>query len=92
MDTVKKVVYVVLLVLYIGYLAWACNHNLQEATTLLILTGLVALCIVYVQIRDHHGETIWLNFGKPTVKFLSKLWRVTRWYGNETEFVFSREK
>ncbi|XP_071825838.1 solute carrier family 28 member 3-like isoform X3 [Apostichopus japonicus] len=75
----KRTCYITIALFYLAYLVVICHRDVQEAGILLALTGIGVFCFVYNIIRDHHGETIWLNCGKPTTKFCNKLWKYAKW-------------
>lgn len=78
-NTIKYVIYAILLLGYIAYLAYACYRDLEAATVMLSLTGVILFLLIYAFIRDHFGETIWENCGSQTMQILYKIWGYGKW-------------
>ncbi|XP_038047159.1 solute carrier family 28 member 3-like isoform X2 [Patiria miniata] len=74
-----NVFYLVLLLVYLGYLVWACYYDFEEAMVLVIITG-IGLCLyMYSIIRDYYGKEIYSLTCKPAGNFVDKHWRYIRW-------------
>ena len=78
-SVITKIVAVVCLILYTVYFAFAINYSYELAETLIWITVLVVLCIVYVFIRDTFGDQISEHCLDPMINFISQRWSTLQW-------------
>lgn len=69
-------IWTIILLGYIGYLTYACFLNLNDATAVLSITGVVLFFYIYAFVRDHFGDIIWEKCCIPTSDILSAIWDV----------------
>lgn len=69
-------IWTIILLGYIGYLTYACFLNLNDATAILSITGVVLFFYIYAFVRDHFGDIIWEKCCIPTSDILSAVWDV----------------
>ena len=79
-SILKTVVYALLLITYTVYFAFALKFSVDMATSLIVLTSLVLLCLFYIYIRDHFGSQIYKHCLQPIDRCISRHWDTIKWY------------
>lgn len=74
-----KIVVFLCLVGYTVYFAFAISYNVQLAKSLIIITCVVILLIIYTFIRDKFGEQIYKNCWSPLTKPIANHWGTLQW-------------
>ncbi|XP_071506310.1 solute carrier family 28 member 3-like [Diadema antillarum] len=75
----KGVFAAILLIAYLIYLVFASIHDIKEAMTLLIITGVAVVLYTYTVIRDTSSDSFTENVVVPAEGCLDKAWPRLRW-------------
>lgn len=62
------------------YFGFAVAYDLELAVSLIVMTGIVIFCIIYVYIRNHFGEKIYNSCCLPIGVVWDRTWPTTKWY------------
>lgn len=76
---ISKCVMFVCLLAYTVYFGFAVSYSVEMARALIVITGIVLLCIVYVFVRDHYGQHIYMYCMEPVLNWLDTNWHVLKW-------------
>lgn len=78
-TTVKLVVTLILMALYIAYFVVAVNIDFDRARNLVYVTAFGLFCFLYWLLKKHCGRVIWKNCMKPIQMFVLKNWNFFKW-------------
>ncbi|XP_072045725.1 solute carrier family 28 member 3-like [Amphiura filiformis] len=72
-------IYLLFLTGYIAYLVYACIYDFEEAMVMVIITGIVVGCVLYVILRDNFGEQVYDGCCLPLTDKIESKWKYIKW-------------
>lgn len=72
-------IYLMLILGYLAYLIYACFYDIDEALVLLIITGIIVFCVLYMVLKDNFGDGVFNSCCLPLTTKVQKNWSSLQW-------------
>ena len=78
-HTLKILVCVICLILYLIYLISALIYDLDNSISLIVITSIVVVLIVYAYVKDKYGDRIDQAVISPFNRWKDRQWHILKW-------------